>query len=230
MTKLEEPFVMFGVHPLFGDYVDAIHANGGYLARVVLNVPEPERSPGQSFQDSLDSYHRWLKNSGKEHRVEVLWLDKYSPDQNETALIGFRGTKSLPLIEQLKTEFGTLLSPLVHPSANVSPMAELAEGVFIGAASIVAPNTRIGPFSLLNRGVSIGHNNIVDRCVVISPSATTASSVHLCEGCVLGIGCTVLEQVTIGAGSYVAGGAVVLKDVAPGRLVAGIPAVEKKRL
>jgi hypothetical protein len=70
-----KPFVMFGVHPLFGDYVDAIHASGGYLARVVLNVKEPERPPGESFEERLGKYNEWRFGCGISDPVEVLWLD-----------------------------------------------------------------------------------------------------------------------------------------------------------
>jgi sugar O-acyltransferase (sialic acid O-acetyltransferase NeuD family) len=227
----DKPFVMFGIHPLFGDYVDAIHACGGHLARVVMNVPEPERPAGQRFQDSLDRYHQWLeRHAGTTRRVKVLWLEDYSPEPKEIAILGFRGTKALPLIARLKAEHGITFPPVVHPAATVSPMAELAEGVFIGMGAIIAPNARIGAFSLLNRGASIGHDTVLSQGVVVSPAATTGSQVHLGEGCVLGIGCTVLEEVSIGAGAYVAGGALVLRDVAPKTLVAGVPAVEKKTL
>ena len=107
-------------------------------------------------------------------------------------------------------------------------MATLEEGIFIGAGSVIPPNTRVGPFSLINRGVTLGHDVIVERCVVVSPSACTASGVRLCEGSVVGIGATIVDDVTIGSGAYVAGGAVVLQDVQPETLVAGVPAVVKK--
>lgn len=44
------------------------------------------------------------------------------------------------------------------------------------------------------------------------------------EGCWLGARCMVMPGVTIGAGSVVAAGAVVTKDVPPNTLVAGVPA------
>lgn len=219
---------MFGVHPLFGDYVDAIHARGGYLAKVVMNIPEPERAPGERFVDKLDRYHDWLVNNGSSHRVDVLWLDQYAPHGDEMPILGFRGTKVLPLVGRLKEEFKLAFPPLVHPKASVSPMATLEEGVFIGAGSVIPPNTRVGAFSLINRGVVLGHDVIVERCVVVSPSACTASGVCLCEGSVVGIGATIVDDVTIGSGAYVAGGAVVLRDVLPETLVAGVPAVVKK--
>jgi len=225
-----KPFVMFGFHPLFGDYVDAIHAAGGFLSRVVLNVPLPDRPEGERFEDCLDRYRAWLKKNGSDQRTEVLWLRDYSPRPEEHPVLGFRGTKLLPLVDQLRSKYNLKFFPLVHPSATVSPMAELEEGVFVGAGSVVGPNARVGRFSLINRGATIGHNSVLDDCVVIGPSVSVASLVHLEVGCVLGIGSTVIEHVRIGKGSYVAAGAVVLKDVLPARLVAGVPATEKKIL
>jgi sugar O-acyltransferase (sialic acid O-acetyltransferase NeuD family) len=222
------PHVMFGVHPLFGEYVDAIHAAGGVLARVVLNVEEPERPTGSTFEDGLDRYHRWLTRAGLSHRVQVLWLDDFTTCEEEIPVLGFRGTKVLPLVERLQVDHAISFPPLVHPSSVVSPMATLGAGVFVGAGAVVASHTRIGDFTFINRGATIGHDAEVGRCVVVGPSVSAASGVHLCEGCVLGIGCTVIEDITIGANSYVAAGAVVLKDVSPGRMVAGVPAIDKK--
>jgi serine acetyltransferase len=229
-TPAMKPFVMFGVHPLFGDYVDAIHAAGGYLSRVVLNVQEPERPPGMSFREGIEKYHRWRINNGMPGRVDVLWLNDYRPKSGERPLLGFRGTKAGPLIKLLKEQHALTFPPLIHPTAYVSPMATIGEGVFIGANAVVASNADIGNFSLINRGATIGHDAILENSVVVGPSASTASWVRLCEGCVLGIACTVIERISIGAGAYVAAGAVVLNDVAPCCLVAGMPATVKKIL
>jgi acetyltransferase-like isoleucine patch superfamily enzyme len=43
-------------------------------------------------------------------------------------------------------------------------------------------------------------------------------------GCYLGQGCTVRQELRIGAGSLVGMGAVVVRDVPPGSVVAGNPA------
>ncbi len=223
-----KPFVMFGVHPLFGDYADAIHASGGFLSRVVLNVQEPERPPGASFREGLERYHQWRLRTGLAGQVEVLWLDDYQARADEAPVLGFRGTKADPLIRQLKEKYSISFPPLIHPAAYVSAMATIGEGVFVGANAVIAPNAEIGDFSLINRGATIGHDAILERSVVVGPSSNAASWVRLGKGCVLGIGCTVIERIQVGAGSYVAAGAVVIRDVPPGRLVAGVPAEIKK--
>ena len=50
------------------------------------------------------------------------------------------------------------------------------------------------------------------------------------DGCLVGIGAIVLNGVTVGAGALVAAGSVVTKDVPPGTLVMGAPAVVKREL
>ena len=50
------------------------------------------------------------------------------------------------------------------------------------------------------------------------------------DGSLVGIGAIVLNGVTVGAGALVAAGSVVTKDVPPGTLMMGTPAVEKRML
>lgn len=80
--------------------------------------------------------------------------------------------------------------------------------------------------------ISIGHDVAIARCVTIMDtdhhSLTGARS---CEGPVrigdhvwIGAGVTIMKGVTIGKGAVVAARSVVTRDVAPGALVAGVPA------
>lgn len=224
------PYVLFGVHGLFGDYAEAVHALGGRLARVVMNMDEPPRPPGRRFIDRLDRHHAWRRREGDTREVEVLRMEDYGPEDGEVPLLGFRGLKVYPLVEELRRRFGTRFPPIVHPAAHVAASAELGEGVFVGAGVVVASHARVGDFSLLNRGALIGHDDELGACTVVSPGAQLGSAVVTGPGAVVGIGATVLEERHLGEGCYVAGGAVVLKDVPEHTLVAGVPAEVKKQL
>jgi UDP-perosamine 4-acetyltransferase len=219
---------MFGTHPLFGDYADAVHACGGHLARVVRNRDEPPRPAGDSFEDRLDRYHAWRLRQGVTRRVEVVALEDFRPAEGETYLFGFRGPQLRPLRDLLRQRFGLSFDPIVHPAASVSPMAVIGEGAFIGAGAVIAPHATVGEFTFVNRGATIGHDCEIGPCVIIGPSAAIASRVRLGDGAIVGIGATVVENLAIGEGSCVAAGAVVLRDVPARVLVAGVPAVEKK--
>ena len=58
----------------------------------------------------------------------------------------------------------------------------------------------------------------------------TAKPIVINDGCWIGAGSRILGGVNIGAGSVVAAGSVVTRDVPTNELVAGVPAVFKKKL
>ena len=71
--------------------------------------------------------------------------------------------------------------------------------------------------------VTIGADVTIGHRVVVHGAT-------LGDGCLIGIGAIVLNGVRVGAGALVAAGAVVTKDLPPGALVMGAPAVVKREL
>jgi maltose O-acetyltransferase len=88
----------------------------------------------------------------------------------------------------------------------------------------------------LNADITIGNNVAVAHHVVLVTTTHeigtaarrsghwTSAPIKIGDGCWIGARATILPGVTIGAGSIVAAGAVVSKDVAPNTLVGGVPA------
>ena len=71
---------------------------------------------------------------------------------------------------------------------------------------------------------SIDHDCELGDYVSLAPGAHTAGSVRIGRASALGVGVSVIHQVTIGAGTVVGAGAVVLADL-PDLVVAhGVPA------
>jgi carbonic anhydrase/acetyltransferase-like protein (isoleucine patch superfamily) len=97
------------------------------------------------------------------------------------------------------------------------------DSITIGRGSNVQDNvsmhTDAGLKLVIGDDVSIGHGAVVHGCVIE-------------DGCLVGMGATILNRAVIGAGSLVAAGAVVLEDsvIPPGSLVAGVPAAVRRAL
>lgn len=106
----------------------------------------------------------------------------------------------------------------------------LAAGVSIWPTAVVRGDLaaiRVGENSNVQDGAVLhgdpGQPVIVESRVTIGHRAVIHGAT-IGEGALVGIGAIVLNGVTVGAGALVAAGAVVTKDVAPGMLVAGVPA------
>lgn len=215
----------------FGEYLDIIHARGGVLNTVVVNVPDPPRPDSiKSFAERVEDYDGWLREEGSGHRLEVIQLEDWSPGDNEHYLMGFRGVKSVPLRERLKARYGIYFEPLVHPSAVVSCFATLDEGCVVQALADVGHWVRVGAFSTVSRMAMIGHETSIGIDAEISPQTALGSNLVIEDAVRVGMGGVVIEGLHLRRGCVVAAGATVIEGVAENALVAGVPAVEKKTL
>ena len=129
-------------------------------------------------------------------------------------------------------------------SARIEPGAILREGVEIGEGAVVMMG------AVLNIGAVVGPGTMIDMGAVLGGRATVGSRCHIGAGAVLagvvepasavpvvvedgvliGANAVVIEGVRIGRDSVIAAGSVVIEDVPPGVVAAGVPArVVKKK-
>jgi len=120
---------------------------------------------------------------------------------------------------------GLKLANAIHPSAHISPFAELGEGVTILAGAIVNPGTIIEDGACVNTAASVDHDNLLGQCCHIFPNATLAGGVRVGDFAYVGSGAVVIPNLVIHKYSYVGAGAAVTKTVAEGVIVGGVPAV-----
>ena len=136
-------------------------------------------------------------------------------------------------------------TPKLDPSVFVAPGAHIVGDVVIGKDSSVWFNTVIrGDVHWIKIG---SRTNIQDGCILhvtsgvwplaIGSNVTVGHGaiLHGCridDGCLVGMGATILDNATIGARSLVAAGSLVRENfqVPPGSLVAGVPATVKRPL
>lgn len=113
---------------------------------------------------------------------------------------------------------------LVHPSAIVAG-ATIGDGVQIMARAVVQPGTSIGENCIINTAAVVEHDCCVEADAHIAPGATLGGGVSVGAGAMVGLGASVLPGLKIGHGATVGAGAVVVRDVAAGATVVGVPAV-----
>lgn len=114
---------------------------------------------------------------------------------------------------------------IVHPTAVVSPSAELGHGATILAQAVVGPECRLGENVTVNTAAVVEHGCRIGDHVHVATGALLASGVDVGPGTHVGLGARVRQGVRVGAGCIVGAGAVVVKDVDADLIVAGVPAV-----
>lgn len=84
--------------------------------------------------------------------------------------------------------------------------------------------TKIGNRSAIDSGVHIGHNAQIGSNVMIAANATIGGSAIIEDEAFIGCNAFIKQHIKIGKGATVGAGSVVLKDIPPHAIVAGVPA------
>ena len=112
-------------------------------------------------------------------------------------------------------------------NARIEPGAILREQVEIGdIGAVVGAGTMIDMGAVLGGRATVGKNCHIGAGTVLAGVIEPASAVPVVieDDVVIGANAVVLEGCRVGKGAVVAAGAVVVSDVAPNTVVAGVPA------
>lgn len=112
----------------------------------------------------------------------------------------------------------------VHPSATLSPTAQVGVGAMVLPSAVVHTHARIGAHAIVNSAAVVEHHCTIGAFVHVSPGAVLCGGAQVGEGTLIGPGVVVEKQVRIGSYCTVAAGAVVVRDVPDGTTVMGVPA------
>lgn len=115
---------------------------------------------------------------------------------------------------------------LIHPSATVSPHANIAAGSVICAGAIIGPFARIGRGCIINTGASVDHDCTLAEGVHLSPGAKLGGGVTIGARAWIGLGAVVREYSTLGTDAMIAAGAAVVTNIPDGTRFGGVPAKE----
>lgn len=126
--------------------------------------------------------------------------------------------------QRLLGEPGSAIARLIHPRAYVGGNTTIGSGTIVYPGAVIDPDVSIGAGVLINQNATIGHDTVAENYATLAPGVHIGGAVRLGAGCTIGIGASVIQGRTIGRDAVVGAGAAVVRDVAPGTTVVGIPA------
>lgn len=133
-------------------------------------------------------------------------------------------------IEDLYNEYGKFPVNAIHPDVSISPSCRIGYGNLIMPGARINVDTEIFNGTIINTNSVIEHDCLIHDYAQISPGAILGGYVTVQELASINMGAKIAPHMVIGEGSIVAMGSAVLEDVEEYTMVAGIPAVFKKRL
>jgi acetyltransferase-like isoleucine patch superfamily enzyme len=131
-------------------------------------------------------------------------------------------------------DFVNLYGCTIGDEAKIGPFVEIQKNAHVGRRCKVSSHTFICEGVTIEDEVFIGHhvcftNDPLPRATAADGQLQTEKDwkvvpTRVCRGASIGSGAVILCGVTIGEKAMIGAGAVVTRDVAPGAVVAGVPA------
>lgn len=112
---------------------------------------------------------------------------------------------------------------LIHPRAYFAPSATAEKGLLMEPMTVVSTMSHLGFGVTLKRSASVGHHAILEDFVNLNPGAILSGFCTIGEGTEIGVGATVLNNVSIGKRCLIGAGSVVTKDIPDGVIAYGNP-------
>ncbi len=168
--------------------------------------------------------------------TEIIWVDDDASKEAFAFLVFLEFYHTLPIVLAIgdnamrKEVMQKLLSyhlnvaTLVHPSAVISPSADIGKGSVVMANSVVNAGAVIGEGVILNSASVIEHETVIEDFVHISPKAGLAGNVHIKTLSHIGIGANVIQGVSVGESTVIGAGSVVIDDIPANVTAVGVPA------
>ncbi len=128
------------------------------------------------------------------------------------------------VVESMQENGVENFTTLIDPAAMLGPSVSVGKGSIICAGAMATADIEIGEFTLLDRGAVIGHDSNIGAFTTIAPLACISGNVTIRELVEVGTCSSVRQNQTLGTGSLLGMGAVLVRDLEENEVAVGNPA------
>jgi sugar O-acyltransferase (sialic acid O-acetyltransferase NeuD family) len=152
------------------------------------------------------------------------YLNKFSGNCHLIVAIGDPATKK-KIISSIENK-NVLYPILIHPAAVLQDALNITigKGSIICAGCVLTCDITIGEHVLLNLNTTIGHDVRIGNYASLMTGVNIGGQVEIGDEVLIGSGSNVRNKTHVGAHASVGMGSVVIKNVLPSTIVAGVPA------
>lgn len=182
------------------DVIGFLDDNPKYIGKYIKDVPVIGGS--SMMADIKDS-----------HEVEAV----YCPLGNNKLRVKFL---------EMARGYGLKTPNFIHSSVFISPEVKIGEhGVYILPRVVIMPWVTIKDYVMMSVNSIVSHHSILEEGTFLSFGVNFGASILAKKYTYCGIGATIMTGVKeLGEDCLIGAGAVVIKDVEPNAVVAGVPA------
>lgn len=210
------PLVIVGAGGFGREAIDVVMAQNAASNNPVYDlIGVVDSAPSQENLARLD--RRGVNYLGSEQN----WLESC---RQTHYLVGVGSPKARKLIAERLDAGGNQAAVAVHPTATIGSLVQIGRGSVVCAGVQISTNVSVGLHVHLNPNVTVGHDTSLGDFVSLNPASTVSGDVRCEREVLVGAGATVLQGLTIGSRSVIGAAACVTRDVAPSRIVKGVPA------
>jgi len=172
---------------------------------------------------------------GKEYyKVKVLGPLAQASTLNNVYFINGIGNannywKKETIIDKTKIPVDKFLT-IIHPTASVSKMAKLGNGVVILQQVTIAANAKVGNHVVILPNSIISHDVVIEDYSCIAGGVSISGRVRVGKACYLGTNAAIISDISIGDYALIGMGSVVLKNVPQNSVMVGNPAKLLKKV
>lgn len=182
-------------------------------------------NPGMSVHAVLDDRYKEVFREGEVIKGPVEYLPHLVENKQDIGVVIGIGSNLVRkrVVARVSVPRQSYIT-IVHPSAVVSPTAQIGAGTVVMPNAVIQAKTIIGDHAIINTGSIVEHDSKLDDYVHVCPGAVVTGGVHIGEGTQIGARASVIPQKKIGSWSIVGAGAVVVTNLENDVTAVGVPA------